>query len=89
MIKIQWSFNNCSENTKNEIRAYWEQKQNRIERLLSNKPSSARKIRITVYYHSNRVKHYEVRAVMEVPGRSLSVQCSETMANTAVLSIVL
>lgn len=84
MVKIQWSFNKCSRNIKNEFRDYWKQKQNRIERLLSSRPSSARKIRITVYNHSNRVKQYEARAVMEVPGRSLAVQCSGMMANTVV-----
>lgn len=84
MIMIQWSFNNCSENIKNEIRTHWEQKQNRIKRLLINIPSSARKIRITVYYHSDRVNQYEARAVMEGPGRSLAFQCFEMMANSVV-----
>lgn len=79
-MNVQWSFKNCSGSKKSQIRSYWEQKQVRIDRLLSESPGP-RNIRISIYFYEDRVNQYEARAVLEVPGRSLAVQVSEMMVN--------
>ncbi len=75
-MNIQWFFSNCSKKIKSEIRTYWQHKLSEIERLASVIPTSAKKIRLSVYYHPKRVEQYEARAVLEIPGRSLAVQSS-------------
>ena len=85
-MKVQWSFKNCSGTKKSQIRSYWEQKQVRLDRLL-NEITGPPKIRISIYLYEDRVNHYEARAVLKLPGRSLAVQSSEMMFNAALDSL--
>ncbi|MBU1567029.1 MAG: hypothetical protein KJ630_15575 [Proteobacteria bacterium] len=83
MMKIQWVFNNCPEKIKTDARYYWEKKQSRLARLTSTIPKEQKSLRIIFYFHKNKVNQFEVRAILEVPGRSLAVQASDMMFSLA------
>lgn len=82
-MKIQWVFNNCPEKIKTDARYYWEKKQNKIERLTAAIPKEEKSLRIIFYFHKNKVNQYEVRAILEIPGRSLTVHASDMMFSLA------
>jgi DNA-directed RNA polymerase specialized sigma24 family protein/ribosome-associated translation inhibitor RaiA len=82
-MKIQWVFNNCPEKLKTDARYYWEKKQNRIDRLTAKIPKEEKSLRLVFYFHKNKANQYEVRAILEIPGRSLTVQASDMMFSTA------
>ena len=69
----RWVFHDCGENIKNHARSYWEKKQQRLERLASVISKNEKSLRMVLYFHEKRVKQFEARAIMEVPGRSLTV----------------
>ncbi len=79
----RWAFHDCSEKIKNQARSYWEKKQQRLERLTSVIPKDERRLRMVLYFHEKRVSQYEVRSIMEVPGRSLTVQASDMELSAA------
>ena len=83
----RWVFHDCSEKIKNQARSYWEKKLQRLERLTYVIPKDVIRLRMVLYYHEKRVSQYEVRAIMEVPGRSLTVQASD-MELSATLDIL-
>ena len=84
----RWTFHDCSEKIKNNARSYWEKKQQRLERIALLIPKEEKSLRMVLYFHEKRVKQYELRAIMEVPGRSLTVQASD-MELSAALDILI
>ncbi|MFT5698586.1 MAG: DNA-directed RNA polymerase specialized sigma24 family protein [Desulforhopalus sp.] len=87
-MMTQWAFHDCSENIKVAARSYWEKKQSRLERLAAVIPKGERLLRIVVCFHERRVDQYEVRAIMEVPRRSVAVQASDMSFSAALDTLI-
>jgi len=75
-MQLQWSFEGCANTTKEKCRAYWDKKQKRLERILSSISLGSKKLRIVVFNNRDKVKQFEARSLLNLPGRSLAVQFS-------------
>jgi DNA-directed RNA polymerase specialized sigma24 family protein/ribosome-associated translation inhibitor RaiA len=73
-MQVQWIFEGCAAPTKEKCRAYWEKKQQRLERLLAGIPSNSKNLRLAVYHQAEQIEKFEVRGVLLLPGRTLAVQ---------------
>ncbi len=82
-MRIQWHFNGCSKTIKSKARSYWQQKQRRVERLVSGMAPASLPLRLSVYCYPNRVDQFETRAVVRVTGRTLVAQISNEALNAA------
>lgn len=80
-MQVQWSFEGCENNIKNNCRSYWGKKQQRVERILSSVPDGSKKLRLTLYCHDGQVDKFEVRGIMNLPGRTLAVQSTDLELN--------
>ena len=76
-MKTHWVFNDCN-SEKSKSRNYWENKQARIERLLSNYGPDLRRLRLTVYRYEVR-KEWQFRAVLHLPTGTL---VADSLAST-------
>jgi RNA polymerase sigma factor (sigma-70 family) len=75
-MQTHWVFNDCVEGVKEEIRAYWEAKQPRLEKLLHHFQPDLQYLGITVYCHT-RPPRFEVRAALHLPTATLVVEETE------------
>ena len=73
-MQVQWTFEGCAGPTKEKCRAYWEKKQQRLGRLLANIPFSSKRLRLAVYHQAEQVEKFEMRGVLQLPGRTLAAQ---------------
>ena len=78
-MQVQWTFEGCAGPTKEKCRAYWEKKQERLERVLATIPSSSKKLRLAVFHQAKQVEKFEMRGVLQLPGRTLAVQFSHQL----------
>lgn len=75
-MQIHWVFNDCPKGAKEEIRAYWEAKQPRLEKLLCHFQPDLPYLGITVYRHT-RPPRFEVRAALHLPTGTLVAEETE------------
>jgi hypothetical protein len=69
-MQIHWVFNDCAESVKRQMRAYWEKKLPRLEKLLQHFRPDLQYLGVTVYQHAQSPR-YEVRAVLHLPTATL------------------
>jgi RNA polymerase sigma factor (sigma-70 family) len=75
-MQPHWVFNDCSEGVKREIRAYWEKKQPRLEKLLQHSQPDRQYLGLTVYRHTQPAR-FEVRAALHLPTGTLVAEETE------------
>lgn len=68
-MQIQWVFNDCTDGVKAPMRAYWEKKRPRLERLLQHYQPDLQCLRMTAYAHMPG--RYEIRASLHLPTGTL------------------
>ncbi len=69
-MQTHWVFNDCAEGVKEQMRAYWEKKQPRLEKLLQHFRTDLQYLGLTVYQHT-RPPRFEVRAPLHLPTGTL------------------
>lgn len=69
-MQTHWVFNDCGSNLKEQLRAYWDKKQPRLERLLTHFQGDLKHLGLTVYRHTTPYR-FEVRAVLHLPTAAL------------------
>jgi RNA polymerase sigma factor (sigma-70 family) len=75
-MQPHWVFNDCPEGIKEQIRAYWEPKQPRLERLLHHFQPDLQYLGMTIYRHT-RPPRFEVRATVHLPTGTLVAEETE------------
>jgi hypothetical protein len=78
-MQVQWIFEGCAGLTKEKCRAYWEKKQVRLERLMATIPSCSKRRRSAVFHQAELVEKFDMRGVLQLPGRKLPVQISHQL----------
>jgi DNA-directed RNA polymerase specialized sigma24 family protein/ribosome-associated translation inhibitor RaiA len=78
-MQVQWTFEGCAGPPKEKCRAYWEKKQERLGRLLATIPSSSKTLMLAVYHQAGSIEKFEIRGVLQLPGRTLAVQFSHQL----------
>ena len=78
-MQVTWTFEGCAGPTKEKCRAYWEKKQQRLGRLLAGIPFSSKRLSLAVYHQAEQVEKFEMRGVLQLPGRTLAVQFSHQL----------
>lgn len=74
-------FQGCSTWQKEAIRSYWQEKMQRIERLLTRFPEDQRELRVTA---THKPKRFEMRVALLLPTGALVAEASSLMDRDAV-----
>jgi ribosome-associated translation inhibitor RaiA len=69
-MQTHWVFNDCAEGVKAPMRAYWEKKQPRLEKLLQPFRPDLQYLGLTIYRHTHP-PCFEVRAALHLPTGTL------------------
>jgi ribosome-associated translation inhibitor RaiA len=78
-MQVRWVFNRC-EGQKERAKSYWEEKQPRLERLLTRYQRDQQNLRLTLYRRSDR-DVWELRAVLHLPtGTLLATSAHDTLS---------
>jgi len=70
------AFNACAEALKTQVRAYWNNKQSRLEEMLREDASDENQLDLTVH-HQPQVSRYQVRAVLQLSNATLTAEAGD------------
>jgi ribosome-associated translation inhibitor RaiA len=77
-MQVRWVFNRC-DGQKERAKSYWQDKQPRLERLLTRYRDDQQTLRLTLYRRSQR-DIWELRAVLHLPtGTLVAKSANETL----------
>ena len=72
-MQLHWTFHDCGNHLKSEMRAYWEKELPRFERLLQHFPDQLREMWVTVR-RVRRPGRFETKVVVQLPIQTLVVE---------------
>jgi ribosome-associated translation inhibitor RaiA len=78
-MQVRWVFNRC-DGQKERAKSYWEEKQTRLERLLTRYQRDQQTLRLTLYRRGDR-DTWELRAVLHLPtGTLVATSANDTLS---------